>query len=267
MMHDQLRRLLGTTAVAVLVGAPGVAVATDETYETEHHQVQVQTVVAGLEHPWGLAFLPDGRFLVTERNPGHLRIGTPDGQLSDPVEGVPEIFRYEGETPRSQSGLFDIVLHPEFAENGWAYISYSRETDHGAAVVVVRGRVVDENGEVRLEDVEDVWVMKQEDQDSSGLHFGGRMAFGADGNLFLAIGDRRNLERAQDATDQGGAVLRMTDEGEVPEDNPEFAAEEASPIPTSTRSAAGTSRRWRCIPSPASSGRPSTGRRAATRST
>lgn len=212
------------SSIAVLAAAP--ALADYGPIEAGNVTLAVETVAEGLEHPWGMAFISDERFLVTERNPGTIRAGTVDGALSEPVWEADDLFRFEGETQRSQSGLFDIVLHPGFDENGWAYVSYSRATDNGSAVVIVRARVADEDGEVSLQDVEDVWVMKEEDQDSSGLHFGGRMAFGADGMLYLTIGDRRNLERAQTVSDQAGAVLRMTDEGEVPEDNPSFEADD-----------------------------------------
>lgn len=221
MMRDQLRRLLGTTAVLVFAGAPGVALATDGTYQTELHEVQVQTIVEGLEHPWGLAFLPDGRFLVTERNPGHLRIGTPDGELSEPLEGVPEIFRYEGETGRSQGGLFDVALHPEFEQNQLVYLSLAMPSERGAGTAIVRGRLVEEAQTARLEEVETVFEMHEDDQDSSGLHFGGRMAFHPeDGSVFLSIGERRNISRSQDDEDHAGSIIRVMDDGSVPDDNP-----------------------------------------------
>ena len=218
----QLRRALGTTALVALVGAmPIEAAAADRSFDTERHQVQVETIVEGLEHPWGLALLPDGRFLVTERDPGRLQLGTPGGQLSGPIPGVPEIFRYEGETGRSQAGLFDVELHPDFAENRLVYLSFSKPTERGTGTAIVRGRLVEEAQSVRLEDVEDVFEMKPEDQDSSGLHFGGRMAFHPkDGSLFLTIGERRNISRAQDADDQAGSIIRVMDDGSVPDDNP-----------------------------------------------
>lgn len=200
--------------------------------ETGLYTLEVETIAEGMEHPWGMVFISDDRFLVTERNAGSIRTGTPDGALSDVIWEAEDLFRPEGETGRSQAGLFDIVQHPNFDENGWVYISYSRETDHGAAVVIVRATVIDENDEISLEDVEDIFAMKEEDQDSSGLHFGGRMAFDpSDNALFLSIGERRNISRAQDASDQAGSVLRMTDEGEAHGDNPEFATDEEGDEP------------------------------------
>jgi aldose sugar dehydrogenase len=220
--------LAATALASAAMLAAGPALAQD-TYDTQHHQVHVTTIAEGLVHPWGIALMPDGRFLVTERDDGRLRIGDSDGSLSDPIEGVPEVFHYEGETPRSQGGLFDVKLHPQFAENQLVYLSFSEPTERGASVSIVRGRLTEENGTARLEDVETIFQMQEEDQDSSGLHFGGRMAIHPqDDHLFLSIGDRRNISRSQDPEDQAGSILRMSPDGEAPDDNPEFEEEEAN---------------------------------------
>jgi aldose sugar dehydrogenase len=219
-----LSRTALASPLALLALSP--ALAEDATVEAQDHTLAVRVVAEGLTHPWALAFISDDRYLVTERDTGTLRVGTVDGDLSDPIWEADDLFHYEGETPRSQSGMFDIKLHPDFDENGWAYVSYSRETDHGAAVVVVRGTVTQDGDEVEFSEVADIFVMKEEDQDSSGLHFGGRMAFQPDGTFFLSIGERRNLERAQDAADQAGSVLRMTEEGEAHPENPSFEVED-----------------------------------------
>jgi aldose sugar dehydrogenase len=220
------------SAFVLLVVTP--APAEETTVEAQDYTLTVQTVVDGLTHPWALAFISDDQFLVTERDTGTLRVGTVDGSLSDPIWEADDLFHYDGETPRSQSGMFDVKLHPEFEDNGWAYVSYSRQTDRGAAVTVIRGTVNNGENGVEFAEVEDVFVMNEEDQDSSGLHFGGRMAFDpADASLFLSIGERRNLERAQDASDQAGSVLRMTEDGQAHPDNPTFAtdAENGDPDP------------------------------------
>jgi aldose sugar dehydrogenase len=167
-----------------------------------------------------MAFLPDGRFLVTERDPGTIRVGTPGGQLSEPVHEVEDLFSPIGDTPRSQAGLFDIKLHPQFDENGYVYWVYSRTTERGAAVVVQRA--VWDDGSDAFRQVQDVWVMQEDDQDASALHFGGRMAWLPDGTLVLSIGERRNLERAQDLEDQAGGTIRMTADGQAPDDNPDW---------------------------------------------
>jgi glucose/arabinose dehydrogenase len=219
-------RLAHALASPLTLLALAPAVAADTTVSSDAHTLTIETVAKGLAHPWALAFIADDQFIVSERNTGTLRVGTADGQMSDPIWQAEDLFRFEGETDRSQSGMFDLQRHPEFDQNGWLYVSYSRQTDHGAAVVVVRGTVTDDDGEIAFEDVEDIFVMKEDDQDSSGLHFGGRMAFMPDGTLFLSIGERRNLERAQDASDQAGAILRMTDAGEAHAGNPEFDTDE-----------------------------------------
>ena len=213
-------RYVAASALVLGLTAPPL-LAEERTVDTEHHQLRVETIVEGLEHPWGFAFLPDGRFLVTERNPGHLRIGSRDGDLSEPLEGVPEIFRFKGKTERSQAGLFDVVLHPEFEDNNYVYLSLSKPTERGTGTTIVRGRLVENGDAARLEDVETIFEMNEEDQDSSGLHFGGRMAFHPeDQTLFLSIGERRNISRAQDPEDQAGSIIRINDDGSVPEDNP-----------------------------------------------
>lgn len=204
------------------------AAASAEDYSSDHHDVTVDTIADGLDHPWAIALLPDGRYLVTERNSGDLRIGDVEGGLSEPVENVPEIFRYEGETGRSQAGLFDVKLHPDFAENQLIYLSFSEPTSHGASASVVRAQLVEdaESGSASLEDVETVFRMKEADQDSSGLHFGGRLAIHPDdGSIFYAIGDRRDIGRSQDTDDQAGSILRFTADGEAHSDNP-FAGDE-----------------------------------------
>src|SRR5690606_31927251 len=94
--------------------------------DTSHVRVRVETIATGLNHPWGIALLPDGRYLVTERNSGDLRIGNRRGELSEPVEGVPDIFRYIGETDSRQGGLFHVAIHPQFAQNRLVYVSYSQ---------------------------------------------------------------------------------------------------------------------------------------------
>lgn len=216
----------GAAALALALAAPLAAQDTEgespplpqlSEVRSEAGTLEARVVARGLVHPWGLALLPDGRMLVTERNPGHLRLIGRDGSVSQPLAGVPEIFRYKGDTDRSQAGLFDVKLHPGFAQNRLVYLSLSAPTERGAALKVVRGRL----GAAGLEQVETVFEMKEADQDSSGLHFGGRMAIDPRaGHLYLTVGDRRNISRAQEGEDQAGSVLRMTLDGAVSPGNP-----------------------------------------------
>ncbi|TCD05362.1 PQQ-dependent sugar dehydrogenase [Erythrobacteraceae bacterium CFH 75059] len=223
-------KTLLVTAAAALLAVP-VAAQSDSppsqplpersTVRTEAGTLQMQVIARGLEHPWAVALLPDRQALVTERNSGRLLVvNTADGSRRA-VSGVPQIFRFKGETGRSQAGLFDVKLHPGFAQNRLVYLSLSAPTERGATLKIVRGRLVDERGSARLEDVTDIFSLQEDDQDSSGLHFGGRMAIHAPTNaLFLTVGDRRNISRAQDGEDQAGSILRMTLDGDVHPDNP-----------------------------------------------
>jgi glucose/arabinose dehydrogenase len=170
--------------------------------------VRVETVARGLEHPWALTFLPDGRMLVTER-PGRLRIVERDGRLSEPLGGVPQVHA------RGQGGLLDVALDPRFAENRLVYLSYAEPGSGGAGTAVARGRL----GDGRLEDVRVIY--RQEPKVQGGGHYGSRLVFGRDGTLFVTQGDRMNYrERAQDLSMGMGKIVRINSDGSVPRDNP-----------------------------------------------
>lgn len=210
-------------AAALMAGLLTGPAAAQRSLETEKHAVRIETM-ARVEHPWGMALLPDGRLLVTERNAGRLRVLARDGALSQPVQGVPEVYRYPGPTGRSQGGLFDVALHPDFAENGLVFLSFARWTEQGGGTAVARARLVEQDGQPRLEGVQVIFM--QNNPDGSGLHFGGRMAVDPrDRVLLLTIGDRRNMNRSQKPDDHAGSVIRMTFEGEPAEGNP-FRGEE-----------------------------------------
>jgi len=168
---------------------------------------EVVTVVEGLANPWGIAFLPDGDILITER-PGRLRVVRAGRLLPDPVPGTPQV-RAQG-----QGGLLDVALHPEFATNRLVYLSYSRPGNRGATTAVARGRFEGD----RLTGVEDVIVADA--WGTGGQHFGGRLLFDREGFLYLTIGDRGTPERSQDLGDHAGTTLRLQDDGAVPADNP-----------------------------------------------
>ncbi|MBM7333007.1 PQQ-dependent sugar dehydrogenase [Alloalcanivorax marinus] len=175
-------------------------------------------VVEGLAQPWSLAFLPDGEWLVTERGGALRRIV--DGQLRDtPVTGVPAVVA------QGQGGLFDVLPHPRFADNRQLYLSYAKACGDGGATTAV-GRGVYRDGELR--DFQDLFVAESACTDTA-KHFGGRIVIDDDGYLFLTIGDRGQRERAQDNSEHGGSVLRLHDDGRVPEDNPLVGDAEARP--------------------------------------
>ena len=203
---------------AVLLGAASPLAAAERlgTFESAKHRFHLVKVVDGLEHPWGLAFLPDGRMLVTER-PGRLRIVADGWLVPEPVAGVPEVW------DDGQGGLLDVTLHPGFAENGLVYLSYaSPDDDNDTATAVARGRLVG----ARLEDVEEIYVALP--RDDGGRHFGSRLLF-ADGYLFVTAGERGEPDRAQDVGDPAGSVIRLLDDGGVPEDNPFIGQADARP--------------------------------------
>jgi glucose/arabinose dehydrogenase len=175
-------------------------------------QVQVTTIARGLEHPWGLAFLPDGRMLVSER-PGRLRIAERDGRLSPPLAGVPAV------AADNQGGLLDVALSPDFASSGLVYLSYAEPRGGRAnGTAVARGRLVASGGGGRLEGTG--VIFRQEPAGSGGFHFGSRLAFARDGTLFVTLGERYQKETAQDLSRHWGKVVRIAADGSVPEDNP-----------------------------------------------
>ncbi len=205
---------LGLLAAAVLTPQP--CLAEGKTIETETGSIAVATVVRGLEHPWGLAFLPDGRLLVTER-PGRLRIVAKDGAVSAPLKGVPEVFA------QGQGGLLDVALDPDFATNRLVYLSYAEPGESGAGTAVARGKL----GPDGLEDV--AVIFRQEPNVDGGNHFGGRLAFAPDGKLFVTLGERFKFAPAQDLTTDLGKIVRINKDGSVPQDNPFVGKEGARP--------------------------------------
>ena len=174
----------------------------------------VQTVTTGLENPWALAFLPDGRMLVTER-PGRLRIVAKDGALSSPIAGLPQM------EARGQGGLLDVALDPDFSRNHLIYWSYSEPAQGGGNnTAVARGRLA-EGGTPRVEQVQ--VIFRQQPSLESSLHFGGRLAFAADGKLFVTLGDRSIIPgrmQAQRLDGLLGKVVRINSDGTTPKDNP-----------------------------------------------
>ncbi|HRP86099.1 MAG TPA: PQQ-dependent sugar dehydrogenase [Gammaproteobacteria bacterium] len=192
-------RLLLLLCGALLASACGPAVAVD---------YRIETVAEGLEHPWSIAFLPDGRMLVTERA-GRLRIIENGRLLDEPVRGVPPAH------VRSQAGLFEVALDPDYADNGWLYLTLAHGTAAANSTRVVRGRLRD--GELR-----DVEVLFTADpQHNTSVHYGGRMAFLADGTLAVGLGDGFDFrESAQRLDSHTGKIVRIHRDGSVPADNP-----------------------------------------------
>jgi glucose/arabinose dehydrogenase len=200
-------RLAFSASLAALFATPALA----EVVETERHSITVERLAGPLEHPWGLAVLPDGAMLVTER-PGRLRLVV-DGVLQpEPVAGVPAV-RAGG-----QGGLLDVVLDPDFAGNRLVYLAYSEAGDGGVGTAVARGRLTRDGAMARLEGVE--VIFRQTPKVSGSSHFGARLVFAPDGKLFIGLGDRQQRERAQDLTTTIGKLVRINADGSVPQDNP-----------------------------------------------
>ena len=193
--------LLLATALALPSLAPA------QTYRSDEHAFRIVQLAESLEHPWSLAFLPDGRMLVTER-PGRLRVLSNGKLMTEPVAGLPEV------TPRGQGGLHDVVPHPDFGKNQLIYLAYAARGEGGVSTELARGRLVGQ----RLTDVQ--VLFRQLPKTSAGQHFGGRIVFDGKGHVYLTLGDRGERERAQRANDHAGSVIRLHEDGRVPRDNP-----------------------------------------------
>ncbi len=175
---------------------------------SETHAFRLVTLVTGLENPWSVAFLPDGRMLVTERA-GRLRLVGPDFKLlPQAIEGLPEVVE------RGQGGLFDVALHPQFAQNGWIYWAYNAPGAGGWGTALARGKLQGQ----RMTEVQVLFSMQPKTR--SNQHFGGRIVFDKAGMLYLTLGDRGDKDRAQKLDDHAGSVIRLHDDGRVPGDNP-----------------------------------------------
>jgi glucose/arabinose dehydrogenase len=192
-------------ALILLVAPPGRAQV--ETVRTHAGPIAVETVTDGLVHPWGMAFLPGGGMLVTER-PGRLRILGTDGRLSEPLAGVPRVFA------QGQGGLLDVALDPEFVQNRLVYLSYAEPGPDGASTALGRGVLAGN----RIEGFQ--VIFRQEPKVSGPNHFGSRIVFAPDGTLFLTLGERFKFDPAQDLSSGLGKIMRLNRDGSIPRDNP-----------------------------------------------
>ncbi|RAZ86761.1 PQQ-dependent sugar dehydrogenase [Cereibacter johrii] len=168
--------------------------------------------VEGLEHPWGIAALPDGGWLVTER-PGRLRMVSEDGTLSDPIEGLPEV------DARKQGGLLDVAVGPTFAEDRMIYWTYAKAVEGGTITAAARGVLSEDGAEVSA--VEDIF--RQEPPSRAPMHYGSRILFDGEGHAIITTGEHSieaERERAQDLGTSYGKVIRVALDGGTPEDNP-----------------------------------------------
>ena len=187
----------------------GIGAACAEVFKTEHHTVEYEILTEDLEHPWGMAFLPDGQILVTEK-PGRLRLIKPDGELLEkPITGLPNIQSF------GQGGLLDVALHPQFSENRWVYIAYTEIDQQGnAGTTVARGQLRDH----ALHNLQIIFRLAPKTR--SSFHFGSRLIFDTAGYLFITTGDRGAKNRSQDLFDHAGSLIRLHADGRIPQDNP-----------------------------------------------
>ena len=211
-----MRRLLASALATLLLAACGPS---DAVPPPPYRAVAAPaaapfaiTEIASFNEPWALARLPDGGWLVTEKR-GRLKRVNPGGTIGE-ITGVPAVA-YGG-----QGGLGEVVLHPRFADTHWVYLSYAEagDDDSTRGAAVARARLVLDGDGGRLEDVQVIW--RQQPKVQGGGHYGHRIAFDPDGMLFISSGERQQMDPAQDVQQNLGKIVRLHDDGRVPEDNP-----------------------------------------------
>ena len=200
-----------SAALLTFIAAPAWA----QTVESSAGNLSATVIAEGLDHPWALGFLPDGRMLVTERS-GQLRIIS-DGVIGAPIEGTPNVYN------QGQGGLLDLALAPDFETSGQIYLTFSERAadaglQRGQGTAVLSARLVLEGDSGHLEDQRVIFRMNR--FTTTNRHFGSRVVIGNDGNLFVTLGERGDQNRAQDFGDLAGAIVRIAPDGSVPDDNP-----------------------------------------------
>jgi glucose/arabinose dehydrogenase len=210
------------TAAIVLTATLLIATGTrgeNSSFASSAGQLDVQTVATGLIHPWSLAFLPDGRMLVTER-PGRIRLVTPQGQLFPPLKGVPEAWA------SGQGGMLDVIIDKSFAQNATIYFCFAERTAGGGRTALARAKLDDGNG--RLDDAQ--IIFRQQGPLSSGNHYGCRIVQASDGNLFVILGEHFSTrDEAQNPGNHLGKLIRIAPDGSAPKDNPFVGRADAKP--------------------------------------
>lgn len=177
---------------------------------------KIEILADGLENPWSMAFMPDGRVLIAER-PGRLRIYQNGELLPLPVEGIPQAWAH------GQGGLLDVALHPDYSTNGWIYLGYARRGDQGGNTAISRVRL--QGSQV----IEEELIFHGIPHTTAGVHFGTRLLFDEDHYLYFTIGDRGVMQNAQNLENHNGKILRLHDDGRIPEDNPFVNEQNAMP--------------------------------------
>lgn len=179
----------------------------DRVTQSEKQKFAVDTITNTLENPWGIAFLPDGRILVTERK-GEIRVIKDDKLTEEKIENVPAVYA------NGQGGLLDITLHPDYANNGWIYLSYAKPGEGGGATTIARTKL-DGN---KFTDFQELFSAQP--YVNSDVHFGSRIVFDGNGHIFFSAGERGTKENAQNLGNHLGKILRLNEDGTIPADNP-----------------------------------------------
>ncbi len=237
MLHSLQRAALAATPLlvtAALLGTPSSALraqpapaptswpARSATFKSSQHDYQVVKVVDGLVNPWGIAFLPGGDLLVTER-PGRLRLIRGGQLITAPVAGTPAV------AASGQGGMLDVAVHPNFSANKFVYLTYSKQVPGGSTTALFRARWEND----ALVDGKDLFVAETKGRPG---HFGSRIAFDGKGHIFLSVGDRQIAPEgdlaahpAQDLSNHHGKIIRLTEDGSAPKDNPFVGKSGAKP--------------------------------------
>ncbi|MEC8430571.1 MAG: PQQ-dependent sugar dehydrogenase [Pseudomonadota bacterium] len=212
-------RYIYKQAIIAATALSTLQVFAQDTYQSAHHDYKVVSVAEDLVQPWSMAWLPNGDMLITEK-PGRLRLVRNGQLLPEAIPGTPEVL-YKG-----QGGLFEVVPHPNFSDNQWVYLTFAKpnanEIDDGSTTAIVRGRLEDD----RLTNVVELFAAQ-----ASGFgHYGGKLVFDGEGHMFLTLGDRQDFSfgdrealmahSAQDRSNHQGVIVRLNDDGTVPDDNP-----------------------------------------------
>ena len=212
-------RYIYKQAIIAVTALSTLQVFAQDTYQSAHHDYKVVSVAEDLVQPWSMAWLPNGDMLITEK-PGRLRLVRNGQLLPEAIPGTPEVL-YKG-----QGGLFEVVPHPNFSDNQWVYLTFAKpnanEIDDGSTTAIARGRLEDD----RLTNVGELFAAQ-----ASGFgHYGGKLVFDGEGHMFLTLGDRQDFSfgdrealmahSAQDRSNHQGVIVRLNDDGTVPDDNP-----------------------------------------------
>lgn len=206
------RTLLAAVCATSLLNVAFAASADGQkSFSSEAGTLMVTPVVEGLNHPWAVAFLPNNQGLLITERPGHLRVLSPEGKLSAPLSGVPQVWA------KGQGGLLDVVLSPDFAKDRLVYVSYAEGGEGGkAGTAVGRARLSDDLTELDNFEV----IFRQTPKLSTGNHFGSRLVFDRDGYLFIALGENNQRPTSQDLDKLQGKIVRIFPDGRIPPDNP-----------------------------------------------